>query len=324
MYDVVTLGETMLRLTPPDFRLMEQATTLTMHVAGSESNVAAGLARLGLRVCWFSRLTDNIVGRYLVNGIAAQGVDTSKVIWTDEDRVGTYFVEEGRPPRSSTVLYDRRYSAMSRIQPSDLPADLFAPDAARLLHISGITPALSESAAATVRHAVKLAKAAGWELSFDLNYRAKLWSEAEARTCYEEYMPQSDIIITPLGDAQRIFDIHENATTVLNTLNSTYPQATIIITLGAEGAVACKPPTGYHLHQPAFPAEQVDRIGGGDAFDAGFLYSYLQGDTLSTALRWGTAVAALKYSIPGDMPLVRHDDVLGLVESGGSSVTIVR
>src|SRR5690606_17610194 len=323
MYDVVTLGETMLRLTPPDLRLMEQATTLTMHVAGSESNVAAGLARLGLRVCWFSRLTDNIVGRYLVNGIAAHGVDTSHVIWTNEDRVGTYFVEEGRPPRSSTVLYDRRYSAMSRIQPSDLPVDLFAPNNARLLHVSGITPALSESAAATVRQAVKLAKDAGWQLSFDLNYRAKLWSEAEARVCYEEYMPQSDIIITPLTDAQRIFGLNGDANAVLNALHSRYPQAVIALTLGAEGAAACDP-AGTLYHHPAFPAEQVDRIGGGDAFDAGFLYSYLQGDDLPTALRWGTAVAALKYSIPGDMPLVRHADVLRLVESGGSSATIVR
>src|SRR5690606_2014731 len=121
MYDVVTLGETMLRLTPPDLRLMEQATTLTMHVAGSESNVAAGLARLGLRVCWFSRLTDNVVGRYLVNGIAAHGVDTSHVIWTNEDRVGTYFVEEGRPPRSSTAPHARRPPALTPPQLSDLP-----------------------------------------------------------------------------------------------------------------------------------------------------------------------------------------------------------
>jgi 2-dehydro-3-deoxygluconokinase len=323
MYDVVTLGETMLRLTPPDFRLMEQATTLTMHVAGSESNVAAGLARFGLRVCWFSRLTDNVVGHYLVNGIAAHGVDTTRVIWTDEDRVGTYFVEEGRPPRSSTVLYDRRFSAMSRIQPSDLPVDVFVPNAARLLHISGITTALSESAAATVRQAVKLAKGAGWQLSFDLNYRAKLWSEAEARACYEEYMPQSDIMITPLTDAQRIFGLSGDANAVLNALHSRYSRAVIALTLGADGAAACDA-VGTLYHHPAFPAEQVDRIGGGDAFDAGFLYSYLQGNDLATMLRWGTAVAALKYSIPGDMPLVRRADVLRLVESSGSSATIVR
>lgn len=322
MYDVVTLGETMLRLTPPDFRLMEQATSLTIHVAGSESNVATGLARLGLRVCWLSRLTDNIVGRYLVNGIAAHGVDTSRVIWTEEDRVGTYFVEEGRPPRSSTVLYDRRYSAMSHVQPDDLPADLFAPEAARLLHISGITPALSESAAATFGRAFEMAKAAGWQLSFDLNYRAKLWSEAEARACYEEYMPLSDIIITPLGDAQRIFGLNGDANAILSNLHHSYPRAVIALTLGADGAAACDV-AGTLYHHPAFPAEQVDRIGGGDAFDAGFLYSYLQGDDIATALRWGTAVAALKYSIPGDMPLVRHADVLRLVESG-STATIVR
>jgi 2-dehydro-3-deoxygluconokinase len=323
MYDVVTLGETMLRLTPPDFRLLEQTNTLTIHVAGSESNVAVGLSRLGLHVCWFSRLTDNILGRYLVNSIGAHGVDTSRVIWTDEDRVGTYFVEEGRPPRSSSVLYDRRYSAMSQIQPDDLPADLFVQGGAKLLHLSGITPALSKSAANTVRRAYELAKSAGWQVSFDLNYRAKLWSEAEARACYEEYMPGADIIITPLGDTQRIFGLNGDAAAVLQLLHSQYPNATIALTLGADGAAACDS-AGRVYHQPAFPAEQVDRIGGGDAFDAGFLYSYLRGDDLAASLRWGAAVAALKYSIPGDLPLVRREDGLRLVESGSNTSTIVR
>lgn len=322
MYDVVTLGETMLRLTPPDFRLLEQSSTVTMHVAGSESNVAVGLARLGLRVCWLSRLTDNVVGRYLANGIAAHGVDTSHVIWTAEDRVGLYFVEEGRAPRSSHVLYDRRHSAMSLMQPDELPYSVFVEGGARLLHLSGITPALSSSAAATFHAAFERAKSAGWRVSFDLNYRGKLWTEAEARACYERYMPLADIIITPVGDLERIFDMREGEFELLEQLHERYPSATIVLTLGADGAAACAP-DGTQYRQPAFPAEQVDRIGGGDAFDAGFLYSYVRGEDTGTALRWGAAAAALKYTLPGDLPLVNRADVLRLVE-GSASTTIIR
>jgi 2-dehydro-3-deoxygluconokinase len=323
MYDVVTLGETMIRLTPPDFRLLEQADSLTMHVAGSESNVAVGLARLGLRVCWISRLTDNAVGRYVANRIGALGVDISQVVWTPEDRVGLYFLEEGRQPRSSQVLYDRTNSAMSRIQPDDLPVNLFARDASKLLHLSGITPALSSSAAATFRRAFELAQAAGWKISFDLNFRGKLWSEAEARACYEAYMPHSSIIFTPLGDVQRIFGFTGDAAAVLEELHRLYPQAVIVLSLGADGAAACDP-FGNQYFQPVFPAEQIDRVGGGDALAAGFLFSHLRRDDIPTSLRWGAAVAALKYTIPGDMPIVSYADVLRLVASGGSTATIVR
>lgn len=317
-YDVITLGETMVRLTPPDFRLLEQTNTVNMHVAGSESNVAVGLARLGMKVAWLSRLTDNVVGQYVAGSIRVHGVDTSHVVWTDEDRVGLYFMEEARQPRSSRVLYDRAHSAMSAIQPTDLPDDLFAPDGTRLLHLSGITPAISVSAAETFHGAFERAKTLGWKISFDLNYRSKLWSEADARACYEEYMPQSDIIITPLGDSKRILGLTGGENEVLEQLHQRYPQATIVLTLGADGAAACDP-SGTQYRQPAFPAEQVDRIGGGDAFDAGFLYSHLRGDDTATALRWGAAVAALKYSIVGDMPLVNLPDVQTLVASGISS-----
>jgi 2-dehydro-3-deoxygluconokinase len=323
MYDVITLGETMVRLTPPDFRLLEQSSTLTMHVAGSESNVAVGLARLGLHVGWLSRLTDNVVGHYVASGIAAHGVDTSNVVWTDEDRVGLYFVEEGRLPRSSRVLYDRSHSAMSRVQPEDLPADLFVPGGAKLLHVSGITPALSASAAAAFQRAFELAKTAGWQVSFDLNYRARLWSEAAARACYEQYMPLANIIISPAGDVERILDLTGSEFEILEQLHERYPAATVALTLGADGAAACDA-NGTQYRQPVFPTDQVDRIGGGDAFDAGFLFSTLRGDDTASALRWGAAVAALKYTIPGDMPLVSHADVLRLVESGVSTSTIVR
>lgn len=170
-YDVVTLGETMLRLTPPNLRRLEQATTLDIEVGGTESNVAIGLSRLGLKVAWLSRLTDNPLGRLITSRITAHGVDTTHVCWTAADRVGVLFYEMGKAPRGSQVLYDRRYSAVSRMQAADLPQDLFCPDGARLLHTTGITLALGQALTDTAHHALRLAKAAGWMVSFDMNYR---------------------------------------------------------------------------------------------------------------------------------------------------------
>jgi 2-dehydro-3-deoxygluconokinase len=180
-YDVVTLGETMLRFTPPALRRLEQTHDFELHVGGSESNTSVGLARLGLKVAWLSRLTDNALGHIVARTIASHGADTSQVVWTPEDRVGLYFLEEGKAPRGSQVIYDRKDSAVSKMQPSDLPIYLFTQGNAKLFHTTGITLALSESAKATATKALELAKNAGWRVSFDVNYRAKLWTPKEGK-----------------------------------------------------------------------------------------------------------------------------------------------
>ena len=153
-YDVLTLGETMARFTPPGFERFGQSRSVEMHVGGSESNTAVGLSRLGFRACWLSRLTNNAIGRWIATEIASHGVDVSWVNWTDEDRVGTYYLERGRPPRSSQVFYDRAGSAMSRMRPEELPAELFTSNAARVFHTSGITLGLSQVARQTALRAV--------------------------------------------------------------------------------------------------------------------------------------------------------------------------
>ncbi len=330
-YDVVTLGETMLRLTPPGMRRIEQAVSFDIEVGGSESNTAVGLVRLGMKVAWLSRLTNNSLGRLIANTIGGYGVDTSGVVWTDHDRVGTYFLEEGKAPRGSTIIYDRANSAISRMQPSELPADLFQPNQAKLLHLTGITVALGPDAAATCQTALKLAKAAGWRFSFDLNYRSRLWTPAAAAAGCELFAQAADLLITPLGDARLIYGLAAQLTAekVLEELAARYSQATIVVTLGKDGALG-REPQGQIIHQPTFPAEEVGRIGGGDAFAAGLLYGYLQAPPtgsskgLATALRWGAAVAALKYTIPGDFPLIDRAEVLRLMEQDNTKPTVNR
>ncbi len=329
-YDVITLGETMIRLTPPNLKRIEQTTTFDIEIGGSESNMAVGLARLGLKVLWLSRLTNNALGRLLAQTIGRYGVDTSRVIWTDEDRVGLYFLEEGKPPRSSRLIYDRRDSALSRIKPSDLPVNLFRPETARLLHLTGITLALSQNAATTARRALNLAKEAGWLVSFDLNYRRQLWTAEAALAGCAPFMQAADILLAPLNDVCILFGLAAETTLpeqALNLLAERFPQATIVLTMGEAGALGRQP--GYEpVHQPVFPAKEVGRLGGGDAFAAGFLYGYLTAantaDQLLPALRWGAATAALKYTIPGDIPVIERAEVELLVNQGSAGSKLNR
>lgn len=327
-YDVVTLGETMIRLTPPVLNRLEQTTTVDIEIGGSESNLAIGLTRLGFKVLWLSRLTNNTLGRMIERTIARHGVDTSRVIWTEQDRVGLYFVEEAKPPRHSQVIYDRKNSAMSQLRASELPVDLFLPHKARLLHLSGITPALGPTVAVAAQRALSLAQEAGWQVSFDLNYRSQLWSPAAALEGCRPFLEAADIVLAPLGDVRQLFEL-TSATPeqVLLMLHERYPQATIILTLGKEGALGCEP-GGPTCMQPAFPAEEVGRLGVGDAFAAGFFYSYLSNpeapDRLAQALLWGVATAAFKYTIPGDIPWISRAEIENLIQRGARGAKLVR
>lgn len=316
-YHIITLGETMLRLTPPALQRLEQADSLQVYVGGSESNTAVGLARLGMRVAWLSRLTDNPLGHLVVNSLRAHGVDTSNVVWTSDDRIGTYFVEEGGAPRGSRVFYDRANSAMSNISPEDLPLNLFQPDRASLLHLTGITVALSESAAQTAYYAAELAEQAGWGISFDLNYRSRLWLPDVARTKCTPLIEAADILFVPHRDACQLFGFADTLSpeTVMHQLAGQFPQTIIVMSNGADGVYA-RAVSGNIEYQPAYEVDTVGRVGAGDAFNAGFLAQYLATNDLAAALAWGNAAAALKFSIPGDMPIMDRADIEAVLTTG--------
>lgn len=328
-YDVVTLGETMLRLTSPDHKRLEQANVLEAEVGGSESNTSVALARLGLRIAWLSRLPRNSLGQKVARTLAGHGVDVSHVAWAEGERLGLYFVELAGAPREGQVIYDRRDSAFSHMRPEDLPAGLFEPGRVRLLHLTGITPALSQSAAATAGAAMARAREAGCIFSFDLNYRARLWSPEAACAGCEPFASAADVLLVPLRDARSVYGLDRglSAEDVLGWLCARYTQATVILTLGREGALGCEP-GGNPLHQSAFLASDIGRIGGGDAFTAGVLYGRLAGPSdrgwLAEALRWGAAMAGLKYTIPGDIPIIDKAEVERLLEGGSTAAVVNR
>ncbi|MEO8607380.1 MAG: sugar kinase [Chloroflexota bacterium] len=301
--DCITLGETMWRLSPPGQERLEQTNTLDIHIGGAESNLAAALARLGKRVMWWSRLPENPVGRHVANALRAQQVDVSGVRW-GTGRLGTYFVEFAPAPRATQVIYDRANSAASQMQPDDFDWTLLKHT--RWLHLTGITPALSQSCLETMRRAIQEARAVGASISFDLNYREKLWAAAQAAPILDELAAQCTLVIGAKRDVKTLFDISGEREVVLQKLHERWNKATVVMTAGSEGASAYAGDTVHHAD--VFVVPNPIRIGAGDAFDAGLLYALMEGQSLPDALISGNALAALKLTIPGDIALITRQE----------------
>ena len=314
-YDLVTLGETMVRLTPPAGERLEQATQFDIEIGGAESNLAVALARLGKRVAWLSRLPENPLGTQTVRALRQHGVDTSWVVWTKQGRMGLYFLEYGSPPRSVRLWYDRAGSAASQMTPDDLPLEAIA--SARWLHLTGITPALSDSCAETVRAALEHARAHQVTVSFDINYRSLLWSREEAASALEPLCLQADYTIGALRDTCNLFSTEDKAESAVRDLQERW-SGTVVLTEGDAGVIAYDGETLERAQ--AIPATVVDRLGAGDAFAAGLICRLLEAASLGEALRFGTALAALKLTIPGDLALTSRDEVEELIASGGAGV----
>jgi 2-dehydro-3-deoxygluconokinase len=319
-YDVFTLGETMVRFTPKGFTRLEEAAELEVRIGGSESNVAIALARLGLRAAWAGKLPLNPLGELVARRIRSFGVDVSQARWVDHARMGLYFIEPGTPPRSSLVLYDRSHSAASTMAPEDF--DWSVLDRARHVHLTGITPALSATALETVARAIREARARGRTVSFDVNYRARLWPAEAAREALLPLLREVDLLISTLGDAAQVFLLDGAPEEVARAMGELTGASHIALTLGGEGALLwdrSMPGTRgragtFHRAEP-FPVHAVDRVGAGDAFDAGLLWGFLQGDA-PRGMVFGMAMAAIKHTIPGDEFISSLAEVETLLETG--------
>ncbi len=307
-YDVVTIGECMLRFSPKSGETLEQADRLQIDAAGSESSTSVALARLGLRVGWVSALPDAAVGRWVTHRLASHGVDVSRVVWTD-DRVGTFFYEQGTPPRGSQVVYDRADSAVSRLTADQV--DWSAACDTRLMHISGITPALSDTSRAVTERALHEMRDSPGLASMDINYRAKLWSAETAARTLSTLLPLVDVLISTASDIELLFGFDVPVEEMVGEIHGRFEPQIIVITLAAGGAIAWSETTGLISTGP-HNVEQVDRLGAGDAFDAGFLYGFLDGN-LQSALQYGAALAALAYSEQGDITWATLDEMHSLI-----------
>jgi 2-dehydro-3-deoxygluconokinase len=325
-HDVITFGEAMIRLTPPSFRRLEQARNLDVQVGGAELNTAVALARLGRSSAWVSRLTDNPLGRLITNQAREAGVSTEHVVWTPEDRVGLYFLEFGAAPRASSVLYDRKATAIAAIRPGMVPwATVFA--GVKWFHVTGITPALSATAAETTREALQAARTAGVQTSMDLNYRVKLWNQTDAGRCMTDLMQFCDVLVTTEEDIERVFGItgkdYEDAAA---QVARRFPLRVVAITLRENPLVwknnwtAIAYQDGRVSRTRAFEVEIVDRLGAGDSFAAGLIHGLLDGD-LQKGLDYGVAASAIKHTIPGDFAWITRAEVETLLKGPGLRIS---
>jgi len=313
MTDLVTFGETMLRLSPPRGDRLETARELAVQAGGAESNVAVGASRLGVDAAWLSKLPDSPLGRRITGELRSHGV-TPGVAWTDpaETRVGTYYLEHGGVPRGTNVIYDRADAAITTVEPEELPAETLT--GARWFHTTGITPALSPTAAATTTALLRRAGEAGVTRSFDLNYRSKLWEPDEARDAYAALFEHVDALFVPRRDAREVLDRDGTAVEIAHGLATDHGFDTVVVTRGDEGALALT--DGDVYEQAVFEAETVDAIGTGDAFVAGFVAERLHGGDVSDALEWGAATAAVKRTTDGDLAVTTRAEVESVVAGG--------
>lgn len=320
---IIFFGELLIRLTAPGRELLMQSPRFDVHVGGAEANVAVGLAHLGHETAAVSAVPDNALGRGAVSAIRAHGVDCQNVQIRD-GRMGLYFLAQGAGLRASEIVYDRAGSSFAKTTAAEFDWDALLADA-RMLHLSGITPALGPKSAEAALAAASAASRLGVPLSFDGNYRAMLWEswDSDPRAILRELIGMAEILFGNHRDislvlgkdfsgdgagrrreaAQAAFDAFPSlkliASTARHLVSADHHQLSARVDLRDSFAQTDEiDVTGI-----------IDRIGAGDAFAAGVLHAHLNGGDADTMAETGLALTCLKHSLPGDASLFGHADI---------------
>jgi 2-dehydro-3-deoxygluconokinase len=291
--DLVTLGETLVRLDSPVAGPLRHARSLDLGVAGAESNVAIGVRRLGATAAWAGRVGDDEFGRLVHMTLAGQGVDVSRVV-VDPAAPTALLVKERRTNQLTRVYYYRAGSAGSRLGPSDVPEDLIR--AAGVLHVTGITAALSDSAREAVHAAVDTARAASVPVSLDINYRRALWTADEAAKVLRSLVGRADILFATEAEAGLVVSARGAAERAA-ALAALGPRE-VLVKRGPLGATACCDDRLTEV--PAHPVTMVDPVGAGDAFAAAYLAERLRGGTVAERLETAIGAGAYAVTVAGD------------------------
>jgi 2-dehydro-3-deoxygluconokinase len=334
MEQIVTFGEIMLRLAPEGYYRFVQAHSYGATYGGGEANVAVSLANFGMDAAFVTKLPKHDIGQAAVNNLRQFGVNVSKIVRGGE-RVGIYFLEKGASQRPSKVIYDRAGSAIATAAAGDFDWNSIL-DGARWFHFTGITPALSDSAAAITLEAVKAARAKGVTVSCDLNYRKNLWSREKAASVMGGLMPFVDLCIANEEDAADVFGIHAKNTDVTSGSISRegYKEVAAIlaerfgfkktaitlresISANDNNWAAMYYDSGEFYFSRKYAVRIVDRVGGGDSFGAGLIYANVKGLPPQETVEFAVAASCLKHSIEGDFNQVSVDEVKKL--AGGDA-----
>jgi 2-dehydro-3-deoxygluconokinase len=347
-YDLVSLGECMIRLSPPGYGRIEFAPVLEVWVGGGEYNVAYALARLGLRTGWVGGLNDSPMGRIVANHDRSVGMDVSHapVHKYDgvgkKDRIGLNFTEVGTSRRASATLYDRGHSATAALRPGEVDwRQLFAEQGVRWFHTGGIFSSLSESTRQVVAEAIRAAHDAGTIVSYDLNFRSKLWSSKDAIATTRPLVPSIDCLIGNEEDFQKVLGYEVEGVDVekgeldtaafknmVGKVVKDFPNVKVVGTTlrGVKSALvndwsAILWTDGQFYDGPNFENLEIeDRVGGGDGFASGFAYGFLAGKSPQDCVNLGVAHGALLMSTRGDTSQITLDELLHTAAGGSARI----
>ena len=317
-FDLLTLGQLLLRLSPPDNDRLSRGDTFVKQVGGAELNVAVGASLLGLRTGVISKLPSHDIGSFMKGKIRSFGVSDDFFMYDDSPsaRVGIYYYENGAYPRKPKVIYDRMNSSFFSLNIDEIPKEVYT--ASKCFHTTGITLALSPQIRETTIEMIKRFKEAGTLVSFDVNFRGNLWSGDEARECILKILPYVDIFLKT-GTAKEM----------MKSFTEEYPISIVASTqrivhspkrhtFGSVIYDAAR--DTYYEEEPYRDIEVVDRIGSGDAYISGALYGLLSsGGDCSKAIAFGNATAAVKNTIPGDLPSSNLEEIQTIIKAHNQS-----
>lgn len=345
-FDLLSLGECMIRLSPPGHQRIELTPVFEAYAGGGEYNVSYALARYGMRTGWISRLVDNPLGHFIRNHARTSGMDISEVVWVPydgsgrSDRIGLNFTEVGIGVRASVTLYDRGHTAIAHLKTGEIDwKRIFTQRGASWFHTGGIFTALSDSCADVAFESMKAAHDAGTIVSYDLNFRSKLWSSKKAIEVTKKLMPYIDVLIGNEEDFQKVlgFSVEgadedlmklpvEGYKNMVQKVVAAYPHVQAVGTTLREvvsGLVnnwsAIMYYDGQFYASRRYESLEIeDRVGGGDGFCSGFVYGLLHGMSPQECVELGTAHGALLQSTRGDTSMVTMEEIRHVM-SGGSA-----
>jgi 2-dehydro-3-deoxygluconokinase len=347
-YDVLALGECMVRLSPPGHGRIEFSKVLEVDVGGGEFNVAYACSRLGMRAGFLSKLPDNYVARIVLNHARSAGVDVSGVVLEKYDgvgrknRVGLNFTEVGTGVRASVTMYDRGHSSASQMNPEDLDwKKIFGEQGARWLHTGGIFTSLSDATASTVKAALKAANESGTITSYDLNFRSKLWSSEKAIATTKEIIPHVQVLIGNEEDFQKVLGFEVEGTDsnlrelpveaykrMVERVVKAFPHVKAVCTTLREvksglinnwGGILYYDGQFYEARQFK-DLEIEDRVGGGDGFSSGIAYGFLNGMSPLDVVNFGAAHGAMLQTTRGDTSQVTLEEVTHVMKGGSARI----
>ncbi len=321
-FDLIGFGEVMLRLSPPDKEKISQSEVFEKNCGGSEFNVASGAANLGIRSAIITKLPKNKLGHYVCRRIRYGTVSDDYIVFDESEgkRLGIYYYESGVYPRKSAVVYDRADSSVCSLDISEIPNEIY--EKTRLFHISSISLALGKTLRNTALEVMHKMKANGVAISFDVNYRAALWSEEEARSVIKEILPMVDILFVSEETSRRMMQKTGTLDEIMKSYSNEYG-CKIVATTRREVVSPTKHNFGSRIYfdgkfyeEPHYKnIEIIDRVGSGDAYVAGVLYGILSGKSIEASMSYGNALSAIKNTVSGDMSISSIDEVEAVIKS---------